>query len=265
MYLDGIASHYSEDFIKKYEKIKSVYDFHHTTDKVTLSMLQAQYLIDSLLNGKFLDVVNLDTEWAKSKDLSMLEKITFDDILKSLHKYAEAKKQGGWLEHSHDVGLSTFLYNPRSKKSLFITMLQNSGRRSSSVDSMDEVFLKYTKPLLERLRLSEDFLNGLYTIYEFWKKQYDTLYAVNQKNGRKLYWENIFGTKFSWKSFMKVFEEFIDFKYVSTEKEIPVFDIGYKKKSWYKFMYYVYSNYNKVRVELFDEFYKNIENGREEA
>jgi hypothetical protein len=253
---DGIRSSYTSEFIAQYEKIRKIYDFKHTTDRVTNVLLHSQYLIDLILQKEFLKWAEFDPEWASGMDWSFFINPTFDGILSVVSKYAEARKKGGWLETSSPISLPTFLYNPKTRKSLFVQLLQTV--KQATLPS-DEVFLKYGKPFMEQFHLKQESCAvGLGTIYTYWKERYDSLKQLNIAKGNGTYWENVFGTIFSWKVFLKYFGEFLTSSYIYKDREIATYDFGYKKSIWYKFMAYMYKNYNKIMIDKFDKFYKDI-------
>jgi hypothetical protein len=58
---------------------------------------------------------------------------------------------------------------------------------------------------------------------------------------------------------MNIYTEFLNKK--SYSKKITLYDIGKNKKSWYGFVKYVYNEYNKLKIEFNNNFYKKLSEG----
>lgn len=249
----------TDNFVKQYKKIVQYYDFKHDIRKTSRTLLDAQEHIIRILQGTFISELEWDNIWLQQLDISMLKDATFDTILKSVGEYAKAMSEGGWLsKNPHKLSLASFFYNPNTKKSMFIHCLQKYKKVPLDGEQL-HYFMQIARKFADKFGFKEDdVLLPLYDIYNYWYTYFDKLIEYQSSN-RRNYWYNHFGRTPRFGILMNIYTEFLNKK--SYGKKLTLYNIGKNKKGWYGFVKYVYDEYNKLKIEFNNNFYKKLNEG----
>lgn len=257
----------SDDFVRLYDKIVKIYDFKHHVDqqRPTNLMMESEKIIKSLRNGTFLASKEFDTDWLKKQDVSLLSGFTDAVLLGALQEYAKARSKDGWLAKSPYMSLPSFFFNPRTRKSMFIQMLQSmpATTLASAFDSSEESDMFYEELGWFTAKMNLPYAqcqSGFLDIYIFFKDHFGRLMGQAKRYGLEHEWVKSYRTTFKFKYFVSDLVEYME----KSTFAWGAHHIGMGGKFWWKFLAYIYKTRNGLRLSFDDSFYKKLEESNEE-
>jgi len=253
-----VTPRFSDCFIGQYKAITEIYDFKHrfNINKPGKILLTADKYIQQILSNTFIGKKHFDREWLLSHNVGVVKDLSFKDILDTIKQYAD-DRNNGWLSYHKDIPLSSFFYNPHTKKSMFIQILTSSKKETVLDFEFNEEREMYQKELewfcketgMDK-KVSE---RTLYPIYIYFKEYYIRLKEQAERRGLGVEWQKKYGVRFKWNYFTADLAEFVE-----NRKGMKAEYIGLKNKFWYSFVVYVYKKYGKLRLCFDNAFYEKI-------
>lgn len=257
----------SDTFVTLYGKIVAIYDFKHHVDqqRPTNLMMESEKIIKSLYEGTFLTSKEFDSEWIKKQDVSLLSGFTDDTLFKALKEYAKARSKDGWLSKSPYMSLPSFFFNPRTRKSMFIQMLQSLPVQTTATvfDSPEEaaIFDEELGWFTAKVNLSyEKCRDGFLDIYAFFRDHYGRLMGQAKRYDMGHEWNKSYGSTFKFKYFVSDLVEYMEKSTFAWGAQ----HINIGGKFWWKFLAYVYKTRHGLRLSFDDSFYKKLDDSNEE-
>ena len=206
------------------------------------TLLEIERIIFDLVSGTFEKKNKLDDEWMMRKgiDRGILDVIKNDwnelkeALLIAMEVYTKWQKRNG----SFTRDMKTWLYNPRSKKSLFLMCYTQAISESNmfSVENakklMDEKSIKICKKKMKDINNGSMWL-ALYSVYKYIKNNW---FAIIDYNYR-------YGVDWKFKDVSALFEKYLNF----LSKCGVNGNAGYRSLTWKKF---VEQCYRKLEIDL---------------
>lgn len=213
-------------------------------ENASTTLIEIEKKLMALVSGNFQKQFKLNEDWMNNQDIKTSEILRARNSWNKLKELiSEAVKNYADWPNKKVTNFNTWLYNPNTKKSTFLTALsgKNKTRESMQVSNIQEGFDDQTLEILKKAHVSEKdkyvYWSSMKELYDWFKQNWYPLADYNSKT---------LGETWKVRHISVIFDNYLRFVFFKKKKLEPV-QMGRDKQIWQQFLE---DFYNSVGLNL---------------